>query len=131
MPSGWPRMHFACYGGWLMSTLPKLLTQGSALFLDFDGTLADLAPRPDAVEVPGDLARLLDSLETQGLVQRLAVAEDRRAKKILLCDTARPLIEQIETIANALRQELFEGVDEEEIKLCMRVHSRILANLEK
>ncbi|MGO3999861.1 MarR family transcriptional regulator [Pseudomonas fluorescens] len=77
------------------------------------------------------LARLLDSLETQGLVQRLAVAEDRRAKKILLCDTARPLIEQIETIANALRQELFEGVDEEEIKLCMRVHSRILANLEK
>lgn len=77
------------------------------------------------------LARLLDSLETQGLVQRLAVAEDRRAKKILLCDPARPLIEQIETIANALRQELFEGVDEEEIKLCMRVHSRILANLEK
>ena len=77
------------------------------------------------------LARLLDSLETQGLVQRLAVAEDRRAKKILLCDTARPLIEQIETIANALRQELFEGVDEEEIKLCMRVHSRILAHLEK
>ncbi|PRA55742.1 MULTISPECIES: MarR family transcriptional regulator [Pseudomonas] len=77
------------------------------------------------------LARLLDSLETQGLVQRLAVAEDRRAKKILLCDTARPLIEQIETIANALRQELFDGVDEEEIKLCMRVHSRILANLEK
>jgi len=59
------------------------------------------------------------------------VVEDRRAKKIVLCDTARPLIEQIETIANALRQELFEGVDEAELALCMRVHGRILANLEK
>src|SRR5450830_1141590 len=39
------------------------------------------------------LARLLDSLEGQGLVQRQAVVEDRRAKRILLCDTARPLIE--------------------------------------
>lgn len=62
MPPGWPRTHVACYGGRLMSTLPKLLTQGSALFLDFDGTLADLAHRPDAVDVPGDLARLLDRL---------------------------------------------------------------------
>lgn len=77
------------------------------------------------------LARLLDSLETQGLVQRQAVPEDRRAKKILLSDTALPLIERIETIANALRVELFEGVDDEELKLCMRVHSRILANLER
>ncbi|KPA88620.1 MULTISPECIES: MarR family transcriptional regulator [Pseudomonas] len=77
------------------------------------------------------LARLLDSLETQGLVQRHSVVEDRRAKKIVLCAPARPLIEQIETIATALRHELFEGVDEEELRISMRVHSRILANLEK
>ena len=77
------------------------------------------------------LARLLDSLEAQGLVERQAVVEDRRAKKIMLCPPARPLIEQIETIANALRAELFMGVDEEELSTAMRVHSRILANLEK
>lgn len=77
------------------------------------------------------LARLLDSLEAQGLVQRHAVAEDRRAKKIVLSDTARPLIAQIEAIATALRQELFVGVDEEEQRICMRVHQRILDNLEK
>ncbi|MNE02775.1 transcriptional regulator SlyA [compost metagenome] len=57
--------------------------------------------------------------------------EDRRAKKILLCPPATPLIEQIETIANALRVELFEGVDEEDLSIAMRVHARILANLEK
>jgi len=77
------------------------------------------------------LARLLDSLESQGLVQRQSVLEDRRAKKIVLCSPARPLIEQIETIANQLRRELFEGVDEAELKICMRVHGHILANLEK
>lgn len=77
------------------------------------------------------LARLLDSLETQGLVRRQAVVEDRRAKKILLNATARPLIDKIETIATALRHELFVGVDEEELRICMRVHARILANLEK
>ncbi|AAZ34046.1 MarR family transcriptional regulator [Pseudomonas amygdali pv. tabaci str. ATCC 11528] len=77
------------------------------------------------------LARLLDSLEKQGLVQRQAVVEDRRAKKILLSDTALPLIEKIETIANVLRIELFEGVSEEDLRVSMRVHSQILANLER
>ncbi len=77
------------------------------------------------------LARLLDSLENQGLVQRQSVMEDRRAKKIVLCAPALPLIEQIETIATQLRHELFEGVDEADLKVCMRVHGHILGNLEK
>ena len=77
------------------------------------------------------LARLLDSLETQGLVQRQAVLEDRRAKRILLCDSARPLIEQIEAISTQLRQELFAGIDPVDLQHCQRVQERILANLEK
>lgn len=77
------------------------------------------------------LARLLDSLENQGLVSRQAVLEDRRAKKIALSPPALPIIEQIETIANALRIELFEGVDEADLRAAMRVHSHILGNLEK
>lgn len=77
------------------------------------------------------LARLLDSLESQGLVHRQAVLEDRRAKKILLSDSATPLIAQIEAISNALRAELLTGIDESELQLCMNVHARILANLER
>ncbi|WP_213879828.1 MarR family transcriptional regulator [Pseudomonas sp. dw_358] len=77
------------------------------------------------------LARLLDSLETQGLVKRLAVLEDRRAKKIALSDSALPLIEQIESIADNLRNELFNGVAEEDLRVAMRVHAQILTNLEK
>ncbi|MFJ5295393.1 MarR family transcriptional regulator [Pseudomonas sp. NPDC088368] len=100
-----------------------------ARFKDAAPTQRELA---QSVGVEGPtLARLLDSLESQGLVKRQAVVEDRRAKKILLSDTARPLIEKIETIATALRHELFEGIDEEDLRVCMRVHSTILANLEK
>jgi len=77
------------------------------------------------------LARLLDGLEKQGLVKRLAVTEDRRAKRIMLTQEAGPLIEKIETIAEALRKELLSGLDDEEIAICQQVHQRVLANLER
>lgn len=77
------------------------------------------------------LARLLDSLEAQGLVSRQAVPEDRRAKKIALCPPALPLIEQIEAISTQVREELFAGIDEDDLRLCQQVHARILGNLER
>ena len=43
--------------------LPERAALGDwAIFLDLDGTLLDLAPRPDAVRVPEDLAESLDAL---------------------------------------------------------------------
>lgn len=50
--------------------------QGTALFLDFDGTLVDIAPRPDAIEVAEGLPGLLTRLN-QWLDGRLAVISGR------------------------------------------------------
>ncbi|MGE8297651.1 MAG: MarR family transcriptional regulator [Pseudomonas sp.] len=77
------------------------------------------------------LARLLDSLENQGLVMRVAVPEDRRAKKIALQPKAQPLIEKIEAISTQLRREVFAGIDEDDLRRCQQVHARVLGNLVK
>jgi trehalose 6-phosphate phosphatase len=41
---------------------PSGLLDGAALFLDFDGTLVELAEAPDAIRVPGHLHPLLERL---------------------------------------------------------------------
>ena len=49
---------------WPMQLLP-LLTTAHALFLDFDGTLTELAPRPEAVRVASGLVPTLAALYTR------------------------------------------------------------------
>ncbi|MPQ94366.1 trehalose-phosphatase [Thioclava sp. JE_KL1] len=55
---------------------PALDPSRDALFLDFDGCLVDIAPRPDAVIVPQNLPRLLEQL-SEALNGALAVVSGR------------------------------------------------------
>ncbi|HEX8643111.1 MAG TPA: trehalose-phosphatase [Allosphingosinicella sp.] len=55
---------------------PLSLLDGAALFLDFDGTLVELAEAPDAIEVPGELPGLLRRLAAR-LGGRLALVSGR------------------------------------------------------
>jgi len=50
--------------------------EGAALFLDFDGTLVELAETPDAIRVPPALGALLDRLRAR-LDGRLAIVSGR------------------------------------------------------
>src|SRR3954447_21154270 len=61
-------------------TRPPPLAPGSALFLDVDGTLVEIAPRPELVRVP---------LELPGLLERLA----RQREGALAPISGRPLAE--------------------------------------
>ncbi len=57
--------------------LPELMARGPvALFLDFDGTLVEIAPEPDAILVPGGLADRLHRLRDR-LDGRLALVSGR------------------------------------------------------
>jgi trehalose-phosphatase len=55
---------------------PALDPDGDALFLDFDGCLVDIAPRPDAVVIPESLPQVLARLSAQ-LGGALAVVSGR------------------------------------------------------
>jgi len=54
---------------------------GVALFLDFDGTLVELAPTPDSIEVPTDLARRLAGFSAV-VEGRLALVSGRAIEDI-------------------------------------------------
>jgi trehalose 6-phosphate phosphatase len=55
---------------------PPDLLDGAALFLDFDGTLVDLAESPDSIRVSAGLGRLIERLRRR-LNGRLAIVSGR------------------------------------------------------
>ncbi|MBO9677110.1 MAG: trehalose-phosphatase [Acidovorax sp.] len=63
-----------------MSLLPSL-TSRHALFLDFDGTVADIAPRPDAVRLAPGIVDALRALQSR-LEGALAIVTGRPARDI-------------------------------------------------
>lgn len=64
-----------------LSPPPVPTRQTASLFLDFDGTLVDLAPTPDAVRVADHLPALLASL-SDALDGRIAVVSGRGAQEV-------------------------------------------------
>jgi trehalose 6-phosphate phosphatase len=71
--------------------IPSVAERNSAMFFDFDGTLVDLAPQPDAVQVPAEVPRLLGRLNAAlggalAIVSGRPVAEiDHQLRPLRLC----------------------------------------------
>lgn len=87
-------------------------------------TLADLV----SVE-PITICRMVDRLEALGLVERRPDPNDRRARLIHMTETARPGLERMRSVAQALFAEVLDGVPPEEEAILFRVLGRIHSNL--
>ena len=75
------------------------------------------------------LVRVLDGLERLGLVQRLGVEGDKRARLIRLTPKADSVISDIMRIGIKLRGEALAGISDEDLESFFRVLEVILANL--
>lgn len=77
------------------------------------------------------LVRLLDNLESQKLIERRPCEQDRRARRLHLTPHGESFIEQLDNRAEGLRDQLLDGITDEELKICLDVFDRILDNAEK
>jgi DNA-binding MarR family transcriptional regulator len=75
------------------------------------------------------MVRLLDHMETEGLVERLADPEDRRARRVVLTSRAQPVLDEIWRLSARTRDETFAGVAQDQRVLFETLLQRIHANL--
>ncbi|MCH8497766.1 MAG: MarR family transcriptional regulator [Marinobacter sp.] len=83
-----------------------------------------------AIENP-TLVRLLDSLEQQGLIERRLCQHDRRARRLHLTADGEVFMETLNKRAEALREEMLNGVTEQELSVALDVFNKILVNGER
>jgi MarR family transcriptional regulator for hemolysin len=78
---------------------------------------------------PIALVRMLDKLHEEGLVERRAHPTDRRVRTLWLTPAARPVIERILAVNEAIRQEAFGGLPPKTCDLLIDVLDQIKTNL--
>ena len=76
------------------------------------------------------VVRLLDNLETAGLVQRKEGEHDRRAKVIVLTPRGRAIADQVETISRRVRTDALAGLAAKDIDTAIRVLEHVCRTLD-
>lgn len=85
----------------------------------------------DALEIEHpSVVRLLDGLEKQGLIYRVVVEGDRRAKRIELTSEAQAQVKQLQGITQAIRAELLQRVDRNSLETALTVLQEISQTVE-
>ena len=75
------------------------------------------------------VVRLLDSLETAGLIERHEESGDRRAKTITVTGRGRSIIDQVEAASREVRANTLTGISAEDIAIATTVLERVCQNL--
>jgi MarR family transcriptional regulator for hemolysin len=75
------------------------------------------------------VVRLLDSLETTGLIERREGDPDRRAKIIALTPRGQSIIEQVEAVSREVRNATLVGLSDDDLGTATRVLDLVCQNL--
>ncbi|WP_394180485.1 MarR family winged helix-turn-helix transcriptional regulator [Marinomonas posidonica] len=78
---------------------------------------------------PITLARLIDQLVSDGLVERRADPKDRRANALFLTEKATPWLLEIDKEINRVREKALQGLTPEQIDVAMDVLTKMHENL--
>jgi MarR family transcriptional regulator for hemolysin len=77
---------------------------------------------------PITLSRIVDRLKEGGLVERVADPSDRRAWRLHVAASARPLVEKLRAVADEMSAEAFAGIDPKDIEIARQVLGRVREN---
>jgi MarR family transcriptional regulator, transcriptional regulator for hemolysin len=137
-------MKLECSFGYLIHDVARLFArrfnQQALLFLGLNrsqcrilGYLAryegiNQAGLADLLEIkPMTLVRQIDRMEADGWIERRPDPGDRRARRLVLTEKARPILNRVFELSARIRQEAFANLSEEEgrhlIDLLGRVHA--------
>lgn len=77
---------------------------------------------------PMMMVRILDRMEADNLLERRPDPADRRARRLYLTRKAAPLLDEIDRISEATRNEIFAGVSRTERQAFLKVLERVHEN---
>lgn len=78
---------------------------------------------------PISLTRMIDRLVAHGLVERRSDPKDRRANRVFLTPTVKPLLGRLRALGNEVREEAFAGMTRQERRRFMETLLRIRGNV--
>jgi MarR family transcriptional regulator, transcriptional regulator for hemolysin len=78
---------------------------------------------------PISLTRLLDRLADNGLIERRADPNDRRANRLFLTAAARPLLERLTKLGEGMMETVLDGLDDKAVERLLRDLKKTRDNL--
>lgn len=104
------------------------------------GLIAVVAARPGSTQrtiaevlemSEASAGRLIDRLSAEGLLERRARDDDRRARAVYVTEAARPLLSKAAEVGKANAERIFQGLDETQLDQLERSLGVIYDNLAK
>lgn len=78
---------------------------------------------------PATLTRLLDAMESRGMISRRSLIGDRRAKLVFIEDQGRRDLAELDGAASAMRDHLFAGISDADLRCSLKVLRQMAARM--